>query len=281
MVDNNFPYKHILTMPHHVSKTRPQMSRLNRAAQFAPFAALTGHDEAVKETARLTDAKLEIDEYTKEELNRRILYINENINLSPEVSITYFVPDSKKSGGAYVTESGVVSKIKEYEKTEDTFIFGLEESYGYLKGTYARDKDAVVAAMLICEMAADCKERGISVLDYLEELYKKHGYHREILMNYTFKGVSGEEKIKNIMNYFRESYTPDGLTLKKDYKDGIDGLPKSDVIKFFLNDGWMAVRPSGTEPKIKFYVAKVASSLSECDEKIKKIATEIEKIVNR
>lgn len=172
-------------------------------------------------------------------------------------------------------------KIKEYEKTEDTFIFGLEESYGYLKGTYARDKDAVVAAMLICEMAADCKERGISVLDYLEELYKKHGYHREILMNYTFKGVSGEEKIKNIMNYFRESYTPDALTLKKDYKDGIDGLPKSDVIKFFLNDGWMAVRPSGTEPKIKFYVAKVASSLSECDEKIKKIATEIEKIVNR
>ena len=111
----DFSYNHILNMPHHVSKTRPQMSRLNRAAQFAPFAALTGHDEAVKETARLTDAKLEIDEYTKEELNRRILYINENINLSPEVSITYFVPDSKKSGGAYVTETGVVSKIKEYE----------------------------------------------------------------------------------------------------------------------------------------------------------------------
>lgn len=115
MVDNNFPYKHILTMPHHVSKTRPQMPRLNRAAQFAPFAALTGHDEAVKETARLTDSKIEIDEYTKEELNRRILFINENMDLEPEVAITYFVPDSKKSGGAYVTESGVVSKIKEYE----------------------------------------------------------------------------------------------------------------------------------------------------------------------
>ena len=111
----DFPYNHILDMPHHVSKTRPQMSRLNRAAQFAPFAALTGHDEAVKETARLTDYKIEIDEYSKEELNRRIIYINENIDLEPKVAITYFVPDSKKSGGAYVTESSVVSKIKEYE----------------------------------------------------------------------------------------------------------------------------------------------------------------------
>ena len=171
-------------------------------------------------------------------------------------------------------------KIKEYEKTDDTFIFGLEESYGYLKGTYARDKDAVVAAMLICEMAADCKERGISVLEYLEELYKKHGYHRERLINYTFKGISGEEKIKSIMKYFRECYTPSGLISKKDYKDGIDGLPKSDVIKFFLSDGWMAVRPSGTEPKIKFYVAKVASSISECEEKIEKTAKEIDAIVN-
>ena len=107
-------YDDIINLHRPISK-HPQMSLYQRSAQFAPFAALTGHDEAVKETARLTDAKLEIDEYTKEELNRRILYINENINLSPEVSITYFVPDSKKSGGAYVTETGVVSKIKEYE----------------------------------------------------------------------------------------------------------------------------------------------------------------------
>lgn len=115
MVDNNFPYKHILTMPHHVSKTRPQMPRLNRAAQFAPFAALTGHDEAVKETARLTDSKIELDEYTKEELNRKINFLKDSLDSFPEVTITYFVPDSKKSGGVYVEASGIVSKIKEFE----------------------------------------------------------------------------------------------------------------------------------------------------------------------
>lgn len=115
MVDNNFPYKHILNLPHHISKTRPQMPRLNRAAQFAPFAALTGHDEAVKETARLTDSKIELDEYTKEELNRKINFLKDSLDASPEVTIIYFVPDSKKSGGAYVEASGIVSKIKEFE----------------------------------------------------------------------------------------------------------------------------------------------------------------------
>ena len=91
------------------------MDKINRAAQFAPFAALTGYDEAVIETARLTDSKLELDEYTKEELNRKLNFISENIDDLPETSITYFVPDKKKSGGKYVTKKGYIKRIREYE----------------------------------------------------------------------------------------------------------------------------------------------------------------------
>ena len=89
--------------------------KILRAAQFAPFAALTGYDEAVIETARLTDSKLELDEYTKEELNRKLNFISENIDDLPETSITYFIPDKKKSGGKYVTKKGYIKKIREYE----------------------------------------------------------------------------------------------------------------------------------------------------------------------
>jgi len=109
-------YDDILNLPHHVSATRPRMPAADRAAQFAPFAALTGYDAAVKETARLTDAQLELDEYEKEALNDKLRVIDENLESAPEVTITYFLPDGKKAGGAYVTASGTVKKIDEYER---------------------------------------------------------------------------------------------------------------------------------------------------------------------
>ena len=109
-------YEDILNLPHHVSKTRPQMSMLDRAAQFSPFAALTGYDDAIKETGRLTDEKIELDEDTKAALDMKQAYLIEMIDEQPEISITYFLPDTKKSGGAYVTVTGNLKRFDEYER---------------------------------------------------------------------------------------------------------------------------------------------------------------------
>lgn len=109
-------YKDIINLPHHVSNTRKPMSLYNRAAQFAPFAALTGYDDAIKETARLTEERIELSDELKNMLNQKIKLIIENIKLQPEVVITYFVHDNKKSGGVYKTISGNVKRIDEVEK---------------------------------------------------------------------------------------------------------------------------------------------------------------------
>ena len=109
-------YEDILNLPHHVSKTRPQMSMLDRVAQFSPFAALTGYDDAIKETGRLTDEKIEMDEDRKAALDMKQAYLIEMIDEQPEISITYFLPDAKKSGGAYVTVTGNLKRFDEYER---------------------------------------------------------------------------------------------------------------------------------------------------------------------
>ena len=115
-VRENFMYEDIINLPHHVSSTRPQMSMLDRAAQFSPFAALTGYDAAIKETGRLTDEKIELDEDTKAALDMKQAYLIEMIDEQPEISITYFLPDTKKSGGAYVTVTGNLKRFDEYER---------------------------------------------------------------------------------------------------------------------------------------------------------------------
>ena len=146
-------------------------------------------------------------------------------------------------------------KITEYERTKEyEFIMGYEESYGYLVGTHAQDKDAVVAAMLICEMCACYKRQGKTLFDVLDELYRMHGYYLDALDSFTLKGKDGLERIKSMMTKLREQGHFEGVTKVKDYSQGIDGLPKENVMKFFCQDGsWFAVRPSGTEPKIKIY----------------------------
>ena len=109
-------YDDIINLPHHVSATHPHMTAIDRAAQFSPFAALTGYDSAIKETARLTDERVELDEYTKDALSDRLQIIADRIKEHPEIAITYFQPDAKKNGGAYVTAIGTAKKIDEYER---------------------------------------------------------------------------------------------------------------------------------------------------------------------
>ena len=110
------PYDDILHLPHHVSEKHPPMSRLDRTAQFSPFAALTGYDAAVEETARLTDRRIELDESEKEAIDLRLTLVQERLPAPTEVTITYYVPDKKKAGGAYVSVSGTVKKIDDYER---------------------------------------------------------------------------------------------------------------------------------------------------------------------
>lgn len=174
-------------------------------------------------------------------------------------------------------------KIHEFEQNnKKEFIMGYEESYGYLVGTHARDKDGVVAAVLISEMAAYYYSKGISLYEGLIELYEKYGYYKEDLKSLTLKGINGMEKIAKIMNYFREANIKEVANIKvdnlKDYSNGIDGLPASDVLKFFLNDGsWIAIRPSGTEPKIKFYFGCMDENMNKVIEKIELIKKDMDK----
>lgn len=115
IIDDNSKYDDIINMPHHVSSTHPHMSDMDRAAQFSPFAALTGYDDAVKETARLTEQRIELDEYEKEEINARLQYINRVLPDSPEIVIKHFEKDMLKDGGSYVMSDGYVKKIDGYE----------------------------------------------------------------------------------------------------------------------------------------------------------------------
>ena len=158
----------------------------------------------------------------------------------------------------------------ESKNAEQSYIFGFEESYGYLTGTYVRDKDAVNAACMICEMFSFYKSQGISLIEKLNELFQKYGYCMNTLHSYEFEGALGFDKMQNIMKTFRESvgnnlkinsFANKNILKVLDYNKGIDGLPKSDVLKYLLDDGCsVVIRPSGTEPKIKIYISVLAST---------------------
>lgn len=136
------------------------------------------------------------------------------------------------------------------------FVMGYEESYGYLVGTHAQDKDAVVAALLICEMASYYKKQGMTLVDVLSSLYQKYGYYYDSLSSYILKGKEGHEKISGIMRALRmnRDLVFNGIKEVLDFNESINNLPKANMLKYILQDGsWIAVRPSGTEPKIKIY----------------------------
>ncbi len=171
--------------------------------------------------------------------------------------------------------------MNKFEKTNSNqFLFGYEESYGYLAGTYARDKDAVAAAALICEAGAYYKQQGKSLYDVLQDIYKQHGTHLEELRSLTMKGKAGMEQIRSIMDSWRRSSPASVASLRVvdvlDYTQGIDGLPKENVLKFMLEGGsWFCLRPSGTEPKIKIYFAACGSSRQETESLLQQMEREV------
>lgn len=183
-------------------------------------------------------------------------------------------------------------QIKFFEEQNTyQYLFGLEESYGCLPGTYARDKDAVAAVMALCEVAAYCKNSGITLWDEMIRLYEKYGYYREGLSSITLKGIDGVEKIQSMMNEMRqnppEAFGKFKVAAVRDYKEGVrkvlqtgetasTGLPVSNVLYYELeNDAWCCVRPSGTEPKIKFYMGVKGQGLEQADEMLSELTREL------
>lgn len=175
-------------------------------------------------------------------------------------------------------------KINKYEASgEKEFVIGYEESYGYLVGTHARDKDAVVSSMLICQMAAWYKNQGKTLVDGLNEIYDEYGYYLDFLDSFVLKGKDGAEKIQSLMVTFREKGTSLLPDIKEiiDFKEGIRDLPKENVLKYILNDGsWIAVRPSGTEPKIKVYYSVVDPDKENAKLRLEKIRGIMGGIIN-
>ncbi len=182
-------------------------------------------------------------------------------------------------------------QIKLFEQTgSNEYVFGYEESYGCLVGTHARDKDAIVAVMCLCEAAAYYKTKGITLYEQMENIYKKYGYFKEGLVSVTLKGIEGMEKIKEIMESYRKNppkkagdyevikfrdYMKDTITDNATGTVTATGLPNSDVLYFDLNDNaWCAIRPSGTEPKIKFYFGVRGNSELDAEEKLKKLMSD-------
>jgi len=183
-------------------------------------------------------------------------------------------------------------KILEFEKTgKGTYLFGMEESYGCLTGTYARDKDAVVASMTLCEAAAYYKTKGKTLWDAMIDMYEKYGYYKDDVKAITLKGIEGLEKIQTILETLRADAPKEiggyEVTAARDYKKDtiVDmktgavtstGLPSSNVLYYELtDDAWVCVRPSGTEPKVKFYYGVKGSSLKDAEEKSEHLGKEV------
>ncbi len=187
-------------------------------------------------------------------------------------------------------------QIKLFEQTgSNHYVFGLEESYGCLAGTHARDKDAVVAVMMLCEVASWCKKNGITLWDQMLAVYEKYGYYKEDLYTITLKGIDGSKQISAIMDKLRSNPPKNFGELQvvsmRDYESGEitelatgkkspTGLPKSNVLYFDLtNDSWCCARPSGTEPKIKFYMGVKGTSLEDAKAKVAKLTEELKAVL--
>ncbi len=202
------------------------------------------------------------------------------------------ITENTLTGFKYIGE-----RIKEYEETNaHTFLFGYEESYGYLAGDFVRDKDAVQITVLVAEMALYYKQQGKTLFDLLESIYQEIGYYQEDLKSITLKGIDGANKINEIVALFREKQPTeiDGIMVAviEDYLTGIAHdfkeqqereltLPKSNVIKIILEDhSWIAIRPSGTEPKLKFYFSANDQSKGEVKQKIEHLKAAVMKLAN-
>lgn len=190
----------------------------------------------------------------------------------------------------------IAEKIQEYQETKaHSFVFGFEESYGYLVQPFVRDKDAIQAVVLLTEVAAHYKGQGKTLYDGLQALYEKHGYYEEKTISLTMAGLDGQEKIGRLMQQLRqespsqlgglrveavEDFAADSRTYASGQVEAL-GLPSSDVLKYILEDGsWVAVRPSGTEPKIKFYIGVKASDKDQAGQKLQSLQTALQAYQN-
>ncbi|MFZ7333043.1 phospho-sugar mutase [Streptococcus pluranimalium] len=189
----------------------------------------------------------------------------------------------------------IAEKIQEFEETGNhTYMFGFEESFGYLIKPFVRDKDAIQAVLMVAEIAAYYRSRGLTLADGIDEIFKEYGYFAEKTISVTLSGKDGAEQIKAIMAKFRENapeqFNKTDIALFEDFAEqkavALDGTrtelttPPSDVLKYTLtDDSWFAVRPSGTEPKIKFYIATVGETLEEANQKVANIEKEINDFV--
>ncbi len=192
----------------------------------------------------------------------------------------------------------IAELMQNFEETKNhSFLFGYEESYGYLAGTFVRDKDAVIASMLICEMAAYYKTKGKLLLDILQDIYEEHGYYIEETISLSFTGLTGLDKMRSIMEYFRENklsvLSGKNIPYFYDYKLGIVlnltngnveklNYPKSDVLKFLFEDGsWLVLRPSGTEPKLKVYFSIKGVNKIDSMDSLKNVKEEVLNLIDR
>ncbi|MBR2278855.1 MAG: phospho-sugar mutase [Eubacterium sp.] len=246
--------------------------------------AVRNGDDFVLFTGNQTGALLVkfICEMHKAELNEKSTLVKTIVTseLGANIGRSYGVQvEETLTGFKYIGD-----KINKYEASgEQEFVIGYEESYGYLVGTHARDKDAVVSSMLICQMAAWYKNQGKTLLDGLNEIYSDFGFYLDYLDSFVLKGKDGAEKIQSLMVDFRSKGTsllPDIAEII-DFSTGIRDLPKENVLKYIFTDGsWMAVRPSGTEPKIKVYYSIVDPDRDNAKTRLENIRKVIGEIIN-
>ena len=215
--------------------------------------------------------------------------INEKTTLVKTIVTSELGANIGRSYGVKVDETltgfkYIGDKINSYEKSgEREFLIGYEESYGYLVGTHARDKDAVVSSMLICEMASWYKNQGKTLIDGLNEIYSRYGYYLDALDSFVLKGKEGSEKISALMTEFRGRGNTLFSDIKEliDYKDGVADLPRENVLKYIFEDGsWMAVRPSGTEPKIKVYYSICGADRAAAERKLEALKKTMNELIN-
>ncbi|HEP1501695.1 TPA: phospho-sugar mutase [Streptococcus pyogenes] len=225
----------------------------------------------------------------------------ENAALAKSIVSTELVTKIAESYGATMFNvltgfKFIAEKIQEFEEKQNhTYMFGFEESFGYLIKPFVRDKDAIQAVLLVAEIAAYYRSRGLTLADGIDEIYKEYGYFAEKTISVTLSGVDGAAEIKKIMDKFRENgpkqFNNTDIVLLEDFQKQtatknngtISNLttPPSNVLKYTLaDDSWIAVRPSGTEPKIKFYIATIGDTLDIAQEKIANIETEINTFVS-
>ena len=219
-------------------------------------------------------------------LSNRKDTLNEKSTLVKTIVTSEVGADIARSYGLNVVDTltgfkYIGEQIGKYEINGDKeFIIGYEESYGYLVGTHARDKDAVVSSMLICQMTAYHKNNGRTLVDALNRIYEKFGFYLDALDTFVLKGKDGAEKIQSIMTNMRENGRKLFENIKDvlDYSKGIGDLPKENVLKYTFSDGsWIAVRPSGTEPKLKVYYSMCGKTKEQAAEKLETIRTILKK----